>query len=287
VNAIATQINFNQNEDPNAPIILHGQPCDCQIGCNVSTSVEEQFRFLGSATTPGNPAHLPKLALAYLDCYIDNLTPTQKYQAGRNLCDWVINYIYRGGDPNVQIKLILAIQHVNGKNLVFGFEQRAAELGLKGNFFANRIGYDFYQTDSSPQEVQEIWDSARVTNVWHGDGSLCDADVICAELERLLMFKSLPWVDKIEYWSVSTLKALQFVLENGVDAAIIGDIPNWQQLFTNYSNRYRLATRQDDPWTRIPSQSQCPAAPYPTSYASAPQYTPAPQYSAQYSLGSY
>jgi hypothetical protein len=217
--------------------------------------------------------------VAYIIPLVGDLSKSAKVTAGRELFKLIWKYMYQSGNPNIKLKSVKSIGHLESEPMVRGFTNQLRGMGAH-EFMLTRSGWDFWQTDSPINQIIAIWRRNGVTNIWHGNGVECEDYASDDELADLLVRKSLyDEIKKIYFWTITTPEGVKNALANGLDGVQTTQVLATIALINThpYNQIYRLATPDDDQWKRYPSislKNQSYASPaYSVAYA-----TPAPLY---------
>lgn len=253
-NAIEADIHFSPNGS--AVSTFHGFPCDCFRHCNYQQDLIEYLIHMNKLTTPNSSIYNSKLALFYMDLKISQLTNESKANAGVDLANKLITYLFNGQDKT-RIKVIISIAQFNDKivllNLIEEFNKR------KMNHLIKSIGFDICLND--PMDCvkrMKLDNHLEHLNIWQGNGiTNCLSPFFDISIVRQSVAQRNDpnsYVKKVYHWTVDFTEQIKIIMRHDVDGLITNYPDRVVSVIANnkkLTNRFRIADHNDNPFDKV------------------------------------
>lgn len=250
-NVIESDVQFY----PNGTIkeLYHGFPCDCFRTCTRSVKLPEFLRHINKITNPlerGNYAQ--KMVMQFFDLKLSSVRNHEA--AGRDLARHILEYLWADDENRKQrVRALVYIESVNNLGVIRGFLQEFSSRGKED--LLKDVGFDG-GTDYL-EDIQQMFRRLNVHNIWQGDGKTNCVSVFYPDgrLRRAVGMRENEnnSMKKVYHWTIDLKLRMRLSLNLGIDGMITNDPDDLVEVLEEsyYRNEYRIATPDDDPFTRF------------------------------------
>lgn len=253
-NAIEADVTFNR--DGKIRSVFHGHPCDCYRVCDERESFEKYLNTIRDMVNPNHESYRKELALLQLDLKLDIVPRYVKYRAGEEVAKHLISHLFYNndkGDPGIYV--LVSIGHTSDSDVVKGIRDTFTKANRETSLA--KVGFDVGLNDDL-NSIRRMWNKLNVkSNLWQGDGiSNCirplKDDIRLKNAIRIRDSQN-GFMEKVYDWTVDLTTNIRSSLRSGVDA-ILTNFPERVHsvlLEKEFRENYRLATRDDNPFTKV------------------------------------
>ncbi|XP_077538485.1 dermonecrotic toxin SPH-like isoform X6 [Haemaphysalis longicornis] len=260
-NAVEADVTFADNGT--ALKLFHGVPCDCFRACEVQDQVPTFLRYVRRTTGRDGGKYRQQLALLVLDLKSGNIDSKQKYRAGVDIAEKLIENLWYGVPPWDAMDVLLSVPSVSDKEILRGVIQTITRFHP---VMLDKIGFDISNNDKL-ERIRAVYRELNIgTHRWQGDGvSNCLSFLRPpARLQSVIddrdSEKRESFVDKAYQWTVDLPKQLRRSLRRGVDGIITNRPTRLKNILQEeeFQSKLREATAADSPWRRFGGGSLFP-----------------------------
>ncbi|XP_077492897.1 dermonecrotic toxin SPH-like isoform X1 [Amblyomma americanum] len=257
VNALEADFTFASNGT--ALKLYHGPLCDCGRDCKKSTEVTAYLSYLRNSVNEGGK-YADKMLLFYADTKTSDLSGDSVYQAGVSMANNLMSYLWNNVPYECMLNVILSVIDVKYKDLLRGALKTLSEAG-NSSYYLDHVGFDvsgYNSLDSIADMYKELGiDGHR----WQGDGiTNCLIKIYPTQRTNSVIERRTAdtttqnYVDKAYVWTVDDSDTISRFLSADVDGMLTNKPANVLAALAKepFSSSYRLATKEDNPWQRIP-----------------------------------
>ncbi|XP_077538481.1 dermonecrotic toxin SPH-like isoform X2 [Haemaphysalis longicornis] len=204
-----------------------------------------------------------QLALLVLDLKSGNIDSKQKYRAGVDIAEKLIENLWYGVPPWDAMDVLLSVPSVSDKEILRGVIQTITRFHP---VMLDKIGFDISNNDKL-ERIRAVYRELNIgTHRWQGDGvSNCLSFLRPpARLQSVIddrdSEKRESFVDKAYQWTVDLPKQLRRSLRRGVDGIITNRPTRLKNILQEeeFQSKLREATAADSPWRRFGGGSLFP-----------------------------
>lgn len=258
VNAIEADLTFASDGTPEK--FYHGGLCDCGRDCEKSAEASTYLSYLKDAVNEGGK-FAGKLQLLYVDAKTDSLSSGEKYQAGINLANSLINHLWNNGTipSEHMLNVIVSAFSTKDKDILSGALDTFKGTG-NSSLFLDHVGFDISGYDLLSVIAGTYEELGISQHRWQGDGiTNCLVDIYwgsrtkAATSRRTAANTTHDYVDKVYVWTVDNPLTMRRFLRLNIDGMLTNVPTTLLSVLqeAEFSKMYRLATAQDSPWKRI------------------------------------
>lgn len=260
-NAVEADVTFADNGT--ALKLFHGVPCDCFRACEIQDQVPAFLQYVRKTTGRYGGKYSQQLALLVLDLKSGNIDSKQKYRAGVDTAEKLIENLWYGVPPWDAMNVLLSVPSVSDKEMLRGVIQTISRFNP---VMLDKIGFDISNNDKL-DNIRAVYRELNVgMHRWQGDGvSNCLSFLRPpARLQRVIDDRESEgaesYVDKAYQWTVDLPKQLRRSLRRGVDGIITNRPERLKSILQEeeFKSKLRLATSADSPWSRFGGGSLFP-----------------------------
>ncbi|GIY21156.1 dermonecrotic toxin LcsSicTox-betaIC1 [Caerostris extrusa] len=249
-NALETDVQFNS--DGSVRETYHGFPCDCFRTCHKSAKLSDYLQHVRDVTDPEkSDSYYNRMVLQFLDLKLSS--SQNKMVSGRDLARHILDYLWTKDRSRPQeVKVIIYVAGVEDKDVFVGFMQEFRDRGEEGRL--SDVGFD--GGTGNLFDIRNMFEELGVKNVWQGDGktNCVSAFYPDGRLRRAVLIRDSRkgHINKVYHWTIDLKLRMRLSLNLGVDGMITNDPDDLLEVIQEsyYSDTYRLATLDDDPFVR-------------------------------------
>lgn len=253
-NAVEADVTFADNGTTLK--LFHGVPCDCFRACEVEDRVPTFLQYVRRTTGRYGGKYSQQLALLVLDLKSGNIDSKQKYRAGVDIAEKLIENLWYGVPPWDAMNVLLSVPSVSDKEMLRGIIQTVTRFHP---VMLDKIGFDISNNDKL-ETIRAVYRELNIgMHRWQGDGvSNCLSFLRPpARLQSVIDDRDSEgtesYVDKAYQWTVDLPKQLRRSLRRGVDGIITNRPARLKSILKEeeFKSKLREATAADSPWRRF------------------------------------
>ena len=190
-----------------------------------------------------------QFSLVIYDCKLENVKKSNLEQCGKQLAEEILNNFYGSDDIN-RIFSIISIGKKKSVPFFNGFRKSIP------NKFSSFFGFDLSMENF--QTTEKVFEQMNGSNFWWGSGI---ASTVPKPLKHfipqfLIAAKKRAkrgLIKKIYYWTLDDPDSMARMLVTKLDGIIVNDPLKLLRVLEKeeFKHSYRLATRNDDPFSKI------------------------------------
>lgn len=184
-----------------------------------------------------------------LDIKNYGFTADQNYRAGYETANAIVANYYLNGREKPDLYFVVTLSSFVYQPFVEGFLEcfRNHEMEF---LIKERFGWDFHS--SNPLRNAETLHGLNLTNVWQADGSTAcyfPFKTLSRMAQCLELRDKYRLIQKVYLWTFDSAYNVELCFESDVDAVITNQ-PFFvlKTMNERFNNRYRLATKGDNPF---------------------------------------
>lgn len=253
-NSLEFDVSFDW--EGNAKYTFHGYPCDCFRSCTRYEDFETYLHYMRMLTTPGNNNYREELVLLFMDLKLGSLSTAAKIHAGEDIAIKLLDHYWMRGSSGATANILISFSSINHMEFVNSLLQKLKDENF--THYATKLGFDISGNEDI-DVIRSAFEVVNITNqIWQGDGiTNCLPRGISRLKEALRQRDELTFIDKVYWWTVDRKSTMRTTLRLGVDAMITNYPHRLVSVLKEeeFSNKFRLATYEDNPWTKHIPQS--------------------------------